>query len=74
MEVFVSIQQVPSDDILESLKKMRERKSDQLKTVLALYEQEIEQHNSQPNYQKLKTMVKRCMEQKIRARNFRGQK
>ena len=59
----------PSDDIQENLCKMRAHVSDQLKTVLALYEQEIDQHNSQPNYQKLKTMVRRCVDQKIRARN-----
>ena len=31
----------PSDDILESLYKLRIRESDQLKTVLALHEQDI---------------------------------
>ena len=41
------------------------------KTVLAFEEQDIEQQNSQPSNQKLKTMVKRCMDQKkIRALNF----
>ena len=58
-EVLLSIQRVPSDDILESLYKMRILGFDQLKTVLALYEQYIEQHNSQPSYQKSRTMVKR---------------
>ena len=51
-------------------RKMRTHGSDQLKTVLTFFQQEIEQHNLQPSYQKLKTMVKRCMDQKIRARNF----
>ena len=40
------------------------------KNVWALYEQENEKHNSKLTYQKLKTMVKKCMYQKIRARNF----
>ena len=44
--------------------------SDHLKTVLAFYEQDFEQPNSQLCYQKLKTKVKRCMGQRIRARNF----
>ena len=48
---------------------MRTRGSDQLKAVLAIFEQGIEQHDSQPSYQKLRTMVKRCLDQKIRARN-----
>ena len=34
---------IPSDDILESLYKLRIRESDQLKTVLELYEMEIHQ-------------------------------
>ena len=66
-EVLLSISGVPSDDILESLYRMRIRESDQLKNVLALHEQEMEQHHSQPNYQKLKTV---CMAQRNRARNF----
>ena len=44
--------------------------SDQLRTVLAVCEQDIEQKKSQPSCQKLKAMVKRCIDQKIRARNF----
>ena len=60
----------PSLIFLESVCKMRTRESDQLKTVLAMYEQEIEQHLSQLNCQKFKTMVKKCMDQKIRARTF----
>ena len=36
----------------------------------AIYEQEIEQYLSKPNYEKLKTMVKRCMDQQIRARKI----
>ena len=37
---------------------------DQLKTVLELYDMEIHQKISMPNYQKLKTMVKRSIDQK----------
>ena len=37
---------------------MRTRESDQFKTVLALYEQEIEQFFSKPNYQKWKTVLR----------------
>ena len=48
---------IPSDDILESLYKLRTRESAQLKTVLELYDMEIHQKISAPNYQKLKTMV-----------------
>ena len=60
----------PSDDILESLYKLRICESAQLKTVLELYDMEIHQKISIPNYQKLKTMVKRSIDQKLRLRNF----
>ena len=61
---------IPSDDILESLYKLRIRESDQLKTALELYDMEIHQKISMPNYHKLKTMVKRRKDQKLRLRNF----
>ena len=38
-----SISKIPSDDILESLYKLRRREFDQLKTVLELYDMEIHQ-------------------------------
>ena len=69
-EVLFSMTKIPSDDVLESLCKLRIRESDQLKNVLELYDMEIHQKTSVPNYQKLKTMVKRCIDQKLRLRNF----
>ena len=71
VEVLLSISQAPTDDILESVFQMRTRESDQLKTVLAMYEPEINQNLSKPNYLKSKTMEKRQKDQKIRARNFK---
>ena len=56
--------------ILESLYKLRIRDSDQLKTVLELYDMEIHQKISVPNCQKLKIMVKRSIDRKLRLRNF----
>ena len=61
---------ITSDDILESLYKLTIRESAQLKTVLELYDMEIHQKISIPNYQKLKTMMKRSIDQKFRLRNF----
>ena len=57
-EVLLSISRMPSVDILESLDKSRIRESAQLKTVLELYDMEIHQKISVPNYQKSKSMVK----------------
>ena len=69
-EVLLSMSKIPSDDVLESLCQLRIRESDQLKTILELYEMEIPQKISMPNYQKLKTMAKISIDQKSRLRNF----
>ena len=66
----IDVKKLLSDEILESLYKLRIRESDQLKTVLELYDMEIHHTISVHNYQKLKTMVKRCIDQKLRLRNF----
>ena len=57
--------QIPSDEILESLYKLRIRGSEKLKTVLELYNMEIHQKKAGPDYHRLKTMVKRSIEQDI---------
>ena len=69
-EVLLSMSKFPSDDILESLYKMWIRESDQLKIVLEFCDMKNVQKISMPNYQKLKTMVKRSIDQKLRLRNF----
>ena len=62
---------IPSDDILEGLYKLRIRESEKLKTVLELYDDlEIHQKKAGPDYHRLKTMVKRSIEQDLRNRNF----
>ena len=62
-----------SDDVLESLCKLRTHESAQLKTVLELYVMDFHQKISIPNYLKLKTMVNRSIDQKLRLRNTSGQ-
>ena len=69
-EVPLSMSKIPSDDILESLHKLRMRESRQLKTVVELYDMEIHQKISMRSKQKLKTMVKRSIDHKLRLRNF----
>ena len=46
------------------------RESEQLKTVLELFDLEIHQKKLGPDYHRLKTMVKRSIEQEIRNKNF----
>ena len=57
---------IPHDDILEGLYKSRIRESEKLKTVLELYDLETHQKKLGPDYHRLRTMVKRSIEQEIR--------
>ena len=59
---------IPPDDILEGLYKLRIRESE--KTVLELYDLETHQKRAGPDYYRLKTMVKRSIEQELRSRIF----
>ena len=61
---------IPHDDILEGLYKLRIRESEKLKTVLELYDLETHQKKLGPDYHRLKTMVKRSIEQDFRNKNF----
>ena len=70
----LAINQSGAINILEGLYKMRIGESDQLETEVAMDEQEIEQQNAQPSYQKLRTTVKRCLDQRKRAQNFEARK
>ena len=67
--ILLSTTKIPPDDILEGLYKLRIRESDKLKTVLELYNVEIHQKKA-PDYHRLKTMVKRSIEQNLRIKNF----
>ena len=69
-EILLSMTQIPHDDILKSLYKLRIRESEKLKTVLELYNMEIHQKKAGPDYHRLKTMVKRSIEQEVRMKNF----
>ena len=66
----LSMTKIPPDDILEGLYKFRIRESEKLKTVLELYDLEIHQKKMGPDYHRLKTMVKRSIEQEMRNKIF----
>ena len=68
--ILLSMTKIPPDDILEGLYKLRIRGSEKLNTVLELYDLEIHQKKLGPDYHRLKTMVKRSIEQDIRNNNF----
>ena len=59
---------IPSDDILEGLYKLRIRESEQLKTVLELYNIEMHQKKAGPDYHRLKTMVKEVSSRRYESR------
>ena len=59
---------IPPDDILEGLYKLR--MFEKLKTLLELYNMEIHQKKAGPDYHRLKTMIKRSIEQSLRMKNF----
>ena len=62
--------EIPHDEFLEGLYKLRIRESEKLKTVLELYNMEIHRKKAGPEYHRLKTMVKRSIEQDLRNKNF----
>ena len=68
--ILLSMTKIPHDDILEGLYKLRIRESEKLKTILELYDLETHQKKLGPDYHRLKTMVKRSIEQEIRNKNF----
>ena len=68
--IFLSMTKIPHDDILEGLYKLRIRESEKLKTVLELYDLETHQKSLETDYHRLKTMVKRSIEQETRNKNF----
>ena len=68
--ILLSMTKIPHDDILEGLYKLRIRESEKLGTVLELYDLETHQKKLGRDYHRLKTMVKRSIEQEIRNKNF----
>ena len=54
----------------KAFNKLRIRESEKLKTVVELYNLEIHQKTAGPDYHRLKTMVKRSIEQNLRMKNF----
>ena len=63
--ILLSMTKIPPDDILQVLYNLRIRESEKLKTVLELYDLEIHQKKVGPDCHRLKTMVKRSIEQEI---------
>ena len=67
-----SICERPTETVLEGWNKSKFRGSVQLLTVLAVYEKENVRNNEPPNYSRLKTTVRRHIDQTVRTHNFRA--
>ena len=63
--------QIPSGGILEGLYQLRIRESEKLKTVLELQNTETQQKKAGLDDHRLKTVVKRSIEQNLRLENLR---
>ena len=64
--------EIPTEMILVGWRKSQLQDSVQLQTVLAMYEQENIRNNGQPSYSRLKTAVRRHIDQVMSTRNFRA--
>ena len=71
-QALLSGSDIHTDMVLEGLYKSKLQDSVQLQTVLALYDQETVRNNEPPNYSRLKTTVRRHIDQTVRTRNFRA--
>ena len=72
-QALLSVSEMPSDPILVGLYKSKLQNSAQLRTVMALYDQELGRNNGTPNYQQLNIAVKLYIDQMMRDRNFKAQ-
>ena len=60
--ISLSSKEMPQDNALENLYKTRLHDSEQLKTVLTLYDQDFEQKDGRPSYQRLNIMAKKFVD------------
>ena len=62
---------MPQENVLEGLYNKKLQGSEKLQTVLAIYIQEVNRDQVTPSYQRLRTLVRRHVDQMIRTRNFK---
>ena len=71
-QALLAASEIPTEMVLEGLFKSKLHDSVQLQTVLAFFEQEDVRNNEPPSYHRLKTIVRRRVDQTVRTRNFRA--
>ena len=62
-QVYIGLKEIPPETVLESLFRRQVEKADDLKELLALYNQDVTQRGESRSYSKLKTMVETHLEQ-----------
>ena len=68
-QVYIGLKEIPPESVLESLFRRQVEKTDDLKELLALYNQDVTQRGEPRSYTKLKGMVETHLEQKRRSKN-----
>ena len=69
-QILLGTSEMPPANVLEGLYKNKWQSSEQLQTVFALHNQELNRDQVAPSHQKLRTMVGQHTDQTIRTRNF----
>ena len=71
-QALLAASEIPPGMVLEGFYKSKLQDSVRLQTVLAMYERENVRNNEPPNCSRLKTLVRRHIDQTMRTRNFRA--
>ena len=71
-QILSGTSEIPHENVLEGLCKMKLQDSEQLQTLLALCNQDLDRDKVPPSYQNLRTTVRQHIDQTIRTRNFRA--
>ena len=72
-QLLLATSEIPQENVLEGLYKMKLRGSVQVQTALAMHDQEIDGDRVMPSYQRLRTVIGQHVDQMIRTRNFKVQ-
>ena len=71
-QVQLTTSEIPDENVLEGLYKMKMQGSAQHQTALAVYDQGMNRDRVLHSYQRLRTLVRRQIDQMIRTRNFKA--
>ena len=70
-QILLGTNEMPPENILEGLHKNRLQGSEQIQTVFAMYNKDMNRYQMAPSYQQFKKMVRQHIDQTIRTLNFK---